>query len=244
MALPLEKSRILEALQGGTIDLQGQFVSGSNYTFLAQLEYQDLRLPVVYKPVRGEQSLWDFPEHSLAKREAAAFVLSELLGWNLVPPTVFRRKGPLGRGSLQIFIQHNPEHHYFNFTPGERQRLRPFALFDLLANNADRKGGHLLLDADGDLWGIDHGVCFHVEDKLRTVIWDFAGEPLPAELLPAVRWVAEELLQPESAGWKALAPLLRPSEIRAVGRRAQKLLEAGVFPHPTGDRRAYPWPPV
>ncbi len=244
MALPLEKTYILQALQAGTIDLQGQFLNSSNYTFLAQLDYEGQRLPVVYKPVRGERPLWDFPANTLSKREAAAFTFSELLGWNLVPPTVFRRKAPLGRGSLQYFVEHDPQNHYFNFTEADRQRLRPFALFDLLINNADRKGGHLLLDADGDLWGIDHGVCFHVDDKLRTVIWDFAGQPLPENLMGDMARVAEELAQPESAGRAALLGLLRPSEVNALIRRARRLLKAGVYPQPGKDRRAFPWPPV
>jgi uncharacterized repeat protein (TIGR03843 family) len=244
MALPLDKAYILQALQAGTIDLQGQFINSSNFTLLAQLDFEGQHLPVVYKPARGERELWDFPAHTLGKREAAAFAFSELLGWNLVPPTIFRRKGPLGRGSLQYFIEHDPEIHYFNFSEAQRQQLRPFALFDLLINNADRKGGHLLLDADSGLWGIDHGVCFHVEDKLRTVIWDFAGQPLPEELLPDVARVAEELAQPESAGRTTLLNLLRPSEVNAVVRRAKRLLKAGVFPQPSQDRRAFPWPPV
>ena len=210
MALPLDKTYILQALQAGTIDLQGQFLNSSNYTFLAHLDYEGQRLPVVYKPVRGERPLWDFPTNTLSKREAAAFTVSELLGWNLVPPTVFRRKAPLGRGSLQYYVNHDPQNHYFNFSEAVRQRLRPFALFDLLVNNADRKGGHLLLDADGDLWGIDHGVCFHVEDKLRTVIWDFAGEPLPEDLMADVTRVADELAQPASTGRTAMLTCCDP----------------------------------
>ena len=244
MALPLEKTYILQALQAGMIDLQGQFLNSSNYTFLAQLDYEGQRLQVVYKPVRGERPLWDFPANTLSKRETAAFSFSELLGWNLVPPTIFRRKAPLGRGSLQYFVEHDPQNHYFNFTEADRLRLRPFALFDLLVNNADRKGGHLLLDADGDLWGIDHGVCFHVEDKLRTVIWDFAGQPLPEDLMGDMARVAEELAQPESAGRAALLGLLRPSEVNALIRRVRRLLKARVFPQPGKDRRAFPWPPV
>ena len=244
MALPYDKIYLLEALQAGTIDLQGQFLNSSNYTFLAQLDFEGQRLPVVYKPVRGERPLWDFPANTLSKRETAAFSLSELLGWNLVPPTIFRRKGPLGRGSLQYYLEHDPQQHYFTFSEAERQRLRPFAVFDLLVNNADRKGGHILLDADGDLWGSDHGVCFHVEDKLRTVIWDFAGQALPEELMADVERVAAELSQPDSAGRTALLGLLRPSEVKAVARRARRLLEAGTFPLPGKDRRAFPWPPV
>jgi streptogramin lyase len=120
----------------------------------------------------------DFPRASLARREVAAYLVSEALGWRLVPPTVYRKDGPIGSGSLQLFIEHDPGYHYFTFSDADRQRLHPVAIFDLLINNADRKGSHLLLDPDGHLWLIDHGLCFHREDKLRTVIWDFAGEPI------------------------------------------------------------------
>ncbi len=136
----------------------------------------------MYKPTRGERPLWDFPPASLAGREVAAYLVSEALGWRLVPPTIYRKKGPLGPGSLQAFVEHDPEYHYFTFNESDRQRLRPVALFDLLINNADRKGSHVLLDEQDHMWLIDHGVCFHVEDKIRTVIWDFAGEPFPDAL--------------------------------------------------------------
>ncbi len=240
-ALP-EKQRIRTALQKGKIELQGQFLLGSNYTFLGELAHEDLTLKVVYKPTRGERPLWDFPDGTLAKREAAAYEVSEALGWELVPPTVLRRGGPLGRGSVQLYIEHDPEYHYFKFSAEDRQRLQPVAVFDLLINNADRKGSHVLRADDGHLWLIDHGVCFHVEPKLRTVIWDFAGQAIPAEWLDGVRRLLENLDAPEGLP-DVLRGLLRRSEINALRRRAQHLMDHPIFPSPAG-RLAFPWPPV
>ena len=238
-----EKSAILNALQNGECQLQGQFLSGSNYTFMVDLEFKSLTLTAVYKPLRGEQPLWDFPAGSLSKREVAAYEFSELLGWDLVPPTIFRRKGPMGAGSLQEYIKHDPEYHYFNFSEEDRQRLRPVALFDLLINNADRKGGHILKAADGHLWLIDHGICFHVEDKLRTVVWDFAGERIPQDILGDVCRLLEEEENEQRVSLR-LAQLLRKGEIAALLARARRLADQGIFPTPLGTRRSYPWPPV
>ncbi len=239
-----DKDRILTALQKGTFELQGQFVNSSNYTFLGMLTYEDLKFEVVYKPTRGQRPLWDFPDRTLTKREVAAFIVSEALGWELVPPTVYRRqKTPLGSGSLQYYIHHNPEYHYFNFSLQHRQRLRPVVLFDLLVNNADRKGGHVLVDNNDHLWLIDHGVCFHVEHKLRTVIWDFAGEAIPPHLLDDLKRF-EQTLEEKKQGYESLKPLLSPAEIKALQRRSRMLRTLGTFPHPDSGRRSYPWPPV
>jgi uncharacterized repeat protein (TIGR03843 family) len=173
----------------------------------------------------------------------AAYLVSEFLGWRLVPPTVYRKDGPVGQGSLQLYIEHNPEYHYFNLNDADRQRLRPVALFDLLINNADRTGSHVLFDEEDHLWLIDHGICFHREEKLRTVIWDFAGEPLPPDLCSAL----ERLMQNLGPGCELsnnLAPFLNREEIAALGYRAQALIAAGNFPDPHPNRRPYPWPPV
>lgn len=240
-ALP-EKQRIRTALQKGKIRLQGQFLMGSNYTFLGELVHEDQVLKVVYKPTRGERPLWDFPDGTLAKREAAAYEISEALGWELVPPTVLRRSGPFGRGSAQLYIEHDPEYHYFKFSADDRQRLQPAAVFDILINNADRKGSHVLRAKDGHLWLIDHGVCFHVEPKLRTVIWDFAGQVIPAELVDGARRLLESLDAPDGLQ-SVLRSLLRASEINALRRRAQDLMDHPIFPSPAG-RQAFPWPPV
>lgn len=241
--MALDKVFALNTLQKGNLQLQGQFLSGSNYTFMSEVIFEDQKMTAVYKPLRGEQPLWDFPTGSLSKREVAAFEVSELLGWDLVPPTIFRKKGPLGAGSLQQFIEADPEYHYFKFSAEDRQRLRPVALFDLLINNADRKGGHILKDADSHLWLIDHGICFHIEDKLRTVVWDFAGEPIPRNLLADLCRLTG--LEDDQRGvTQKLAGLLRGSEISMLIQRAQHLADLGVFPTPLGSRRSYPWPPV
>lgn len=239
-----DKEAILAALQNGKMSLQAQFVSGSNYTFLAEVNGPDGALRVVYKPVRGEQPLWDFPERSLARREVAAYHVSEALGWELVPPTVYRRRGPLGAGSCQLFVNHNPDHHYFTFSAAEKQRLKPVAAFDVLINNADRKGGHVILDEENHLWLIDHGISFHVDDKLRTVIWDFAGQPIPGELLADLSRLLDALEAADSPLRAALRPLLRPAEIRRLAARARALLDHPIYPLPDNHRRPYPWPPV
>ncbi len=238
-----ETPQILTILQKGEMTLRGQFVHGSNYTFLASIVHQNQEYPAVYKPVRGEQPLWDFPAGTLSGREVAAYLVSEFLGWRLVPPTVYRRKAPLGPGSVQLYIEHDPQYHYFSFTPEDRQLLRPVVLFDLVINNADRKGGHVLMDENHHIWLIDHGICFHEEDKLRTVIWDFAGEPIPTDLLKDITRLLEELTQTGRLV-ESLTAYLSPAEIRALERRTRRLIENGCFPHPAPSRRPYPWPPV
>ena len=231
---------LLHAFEHGEIELKGQFTFGSNYTFFVTVKYEDQEIPAVYKPQRGEQPLWDFPEASLAGREVAAYLASEALGFGFVPFTVLR-DGPLGPGSLQQFIEHNPNLHYFNFKPADRERLRPVALFDLLVNNADRKGGHILLQKrTRNLLLIDHGLCFHAEDKLRTVIWDFAGERFPPELVSALVTFRNTL--PDLN--RVFQPYLTSGEIAALDSRLERLLADPVFPQPPQDRRAFPFPPV
>jgi uncharacterized repeat protein (TIGR03843 family) len=233
----------LQVLQQGEISIQGEFMWGSNYTFLAEVRNGDQKLQVVYKPTRGERPLWDFPASNLAHRETAAYLVSEAIGWKFVPPTVYRRDGPIGAGSVQLFIQHDPEYHYFNFSTSDKQRLRPVVLFDLLINNADRKGSHVLLDEQGYLWLIDHGICFHVENKLRTVIWDFAGETIPEDLIIALHGFQTQF-QPDCDLVKALQSHLSEAEIDALAARAGRILNVGRFPNPPNSRRHFPWPPV
>jgi uncharacterized repeat protein (TIGR03843 family) len=234
---------VLTALEKGELTLVGEFLWGSNYTFSVQVEYDGLSLQGVYKPTRGERPLWDFPKASLARREVAAYLVSEALGWRLVPPTVYRQQAPIGSGSLQLFIEHDPEYHYFNFNETDRQRLRPVALFDLLINNADRKGSHVLFDPENHLWLIDHGLCFHREDKLRTVIWDFAGQPIPEDLCAALTSLSERL-KPGSDLFTTLRPYINSDEIAALVGRARRLVKNSAFPDPLTNRRPYPWPPV
>ncbi len=249
---PPDSDAIRSALQTGKLSLKGEFMWGSNYTYLVQVEHPDYSLQAVYKPTRGVRPLWDFPPATLARRETAAWLVSEALGWELVPVTVYRKDGPMGPGSLQQFIEHNPEYHYFNFTEEDRQRLRPVVLFDLLLNNADRKGSHLLMDPERHLWLIDHGLCFHVDDKLRTVIWDFSGESIPDNLCQDVEKLVVKLGTkiadpPDETSMDltgALHRYLSSGEIGALAHRSARLLAAGIFPDPDPGRRQYPWPPV
>jgi hypothetical protein len=225
----MDSETALTALREGEITVQGEFVWGSNYTFLAQVHYNETSLSAVYKPSRGQRPLWDFAPATLAHREAAAYLVSQSLGWGLVPPTIYRRR--------------DPEYHYFNMTEEDRLRLRPVALFDILVNNADRKGSHILRDPDGHLWLIDHGLCFHQDDKLRTVIWDFTGQPIPADLITDLSQFAQALENSTGVS-EALYQHVNQAEFLALVARARALVSAGHFPDPPEDRRAYPWPPV
>ncbi len=234
---------VLAVLENGEITVKGKFLWGSNFTFLVDVQEGETLVKAVYKPTRGERPLWDFPPSSLAHREVAAYLVSEALGWGLVPETVYRRRGPVGSGSLQRYIEHDPEVHYFTFEADIRQRLRPVALFDLVINNADRKGGHVMLDEQKRIWLIDHGICFHVEDKLRTVIWDFAGEAIPEDLLNDLQNL-QPLLVPTGSLTEALSPHLSRGEIKAMAARVRDLLQTCEFPDPDEDRRPYPWPPL
>jgi hypothetical protein len=233
----------LAALLNGELKLQGEFVWGYNYTFLVRVVQGEDNFLAVYKPLEGEQPLWDFPDDTLAHREVAAYMVSEALGWDLIPPTVFRESGPLGPGSLQYFIEHDPEYHFFKFNHADRQRLRPVALFDILVNNADRKGGHIIFGPDDHLWLIDHGLCFNAEEKLRTVIWDFAGETIP-EMLQSDIETFRQSLEPTSTHNSILRKHLSVEELDALAVRADGLLTHCQFPHPPEDRRAFPYPPI
>lgn len=232
----------LQILNAGRIQVAGQFMWGSNYTFLVKVETQEEALMAVYKPLRGERPLWDFPPGSLAAREVAAYLTSTALGWDLVPPTVLRDDGPAGPGSLQLYLDIDPEHHYFTFSDEERQRLRPVVAFDVLINNADRKSGHILLGSDDHLWLIDHGVCFHRDYKLRTVAWDFVGEPIPETVINDLTAFRHRLAT-DADLHADFSALLSQTEIEAMAMRAERLIKEGQFPEPDGVR-PYPWPLV
>lgn len=232
-----DRDRLLALLADADIAVQGRMPWSSNATFLVELTLGDEHTHAVYKPVRGERPLWDFPP-GLGKRETAAWELSEALGWGVVPPTVLR-DGPLGEGSVQLFVDADFEQHYFTLLEDEafHPQLRRLAAFDVVANNTDRKGGHCLLARDGRIFGIDHGLAFHEDFKLRTVIWDFGGEPVPDDLLADLERLVTSGL-PDTMG-----ALLTPVECRAVLFRARTLVEAGTFPVDTSGRQ-YPWPLV
>ena len=238
---PLTASRVLEVLSQGKMEMQGLLPSGSNYTFLVYMLHEDLRLPAVYKPRRGERPLWDFPDGTLYKRETAAYVVCEALGWGFVPPTVCR-DGVEGPGSVQFYVDVEPETHYFNLAEDQKEPLRQIAAFDILVNNADRKGGHILRDSRGELWAIDHGLCFHADPKLRTVIWDFAGQSVSDKIVNSLRKF-RAMLNPPSDLLGLLCQLIDEDEVAALRRRADRLLKQKCYPEP-GPGRNYPWPPL
>jgi uncharacterized repeat protein (TIGR03843 family) len=208
----------------------------SNATFLATVRHAETEVMAIYKPEQGERRLWDFVP-GLWRREVAAYELDSFLGWGLVPPTAPRGDGPLGRGSLQLYIDAVYQEHYFTLVKRKRHHgvLQMIATFDLVANNADRKSGHLLLDKDARVWAIDNGLCFHALPKLRTVIWDFAGQPLSPELIAGLKLLAEGLM-PE-----ALAGLLDQTETAALAERAAAVIKSAVLPQPSGGS-FFPWP--
>jgi len=214
----------------------------SNYTYLAQVDGASggETTLAIYKPARGETPLDDFPDGTLGKREAASFLVSEALGWQVVPLTVYRTDGPLGPGSLQQFVVADPRQHYFTLMPARADDFRAMAAFDLIVNNADRKSGHCLLDREGHIWGIDNGLTFHPMPKLRTVIWEFAGDAIPTSLRKDAARVARELVV--GRGWvSALHELISGVEVRALIQRTRRVAESGSYPEPR-SRWAYPWP--
>lgn len=227
-------------LQEGAIELVGLFRESSNSALLVDVADADgTTVRAVYKPEEGERPLRDFPPR-IYRRERAAYVLSEALGWDLIPTTVLRDDGPFGPGSLQRFVEHDPQEHYFTLygsSPETHEALRTMAVFDLLANNTDRKGGHVLRDPEGHVWGIDQGLCFSAPDKLRTVIWEFAGQPVPPALLADVEQLVERLPA-------ELEELLFPVEQMALQLRAEMLLAEPVLPFDETGGYRIPWPPL
>jgi uncharacterized repeat protein (TIGR03843 family) len=213
---------------------------GSNYTFLVALSHGDRpELLAVYKPRRGEAPLWDFPDGTLYRRERAAFLAARALGWDFIPLTVIR-DGPEGIGSMQLFVETEGHPLRPQFTAAHRQELARIALFDLVANNADRKAGHCLLGVDGRVWGIDHGLTFHTQPKLRTVLWEFYREAIPPPLLADLRGLLENRAR-RTALAAELEELLTPAEVRAFFARAERVLEAGRYPS-LDSYRVRPWP--
>jgi hypothetical protein len=211
----------------------------SNATFLAKLDRAGVESLAIYKPRKGERPLWDFPRGTLCEREVAAHLVSEALGWAIVPLTILR-DGPAGVGAVQRFVEHDPDEHFFTLRERFGAVFRRFALFDVVINNADRKSGHCLRDQSDHVWGIDHGVSFHCAVKLRTVIWDYEGEPIPAEDLEALGRLATRL---DGDLGRELTTLLSGAERQAVQDRLEWLLSQQVFPQPLTDY-PYPWPMV
>ena len=234
-----EAQRLL--LREGRIKARGLMPECSNYTYLAEVcDSHGAQTLGVYKPAAGETPLDDFPDGTLGKREVAAYLVSEALGWGVVPHTVYRRDGPMGAGSVQQFVQADLREHYFSLMPARAADFRTMAAFDVIVNNADRKSGHCLLDSDGHVWGVDNGLTFHTLPKLRTVIWEFAGEEVAESLRQDARRFAAELAG--AAAWVGgLKQLISAAELRALAQRARRFAEEGRYPEPT-SRWAYPWP--
>ena len=213
---------------------------GSNYTFFSTLmDGSSRECRVVYKPCRGEAPLWDFPDSTLYLREYAAYLVSDALGWRFVPPTVIR-EGVYGIGSVQLYVDSDPNANYFTLRDTYRQECLRICAFDVIINNADRKAGHCMLGSDGHIWTIDHGLTFHVQPKLRTVIWDFVGEPVPEWIIKDMQELSKRF--EDSGGLRQrLASILAPEEVETLQSRVEALLKRPVFP-PPGLRRAVPWP--
>ena len=236
--MPADELSILELLGAADLDIEGRMPWSSNATFLARLVVDGAtRGQAIYKPVRGERPLWDF-EPGLHRREVAAYRLSAAMGLGVIPPTVLR-DGPLGEGSAQWFVDADHSQHYFTIFEARtdvHDQLRAIAAFDVVANNTDRKSGHVLIDGEGRVWGIDNGLCFSEEFKLRTVVWEFGGEPLPDALRGAIASIADAV--PDD-----VAELLADDEVAALAERARLLADGGTFPVDPSGRR-YPWPLV
>ncbi len=254
----------LPLLRHGRLDVTGRIVDASNATLLCTVHCEGVSAECVYKPIRGERPLWDFPDGTLAGREVASWLLSEATGWSLVPPTVMR-SGPLGRGMVQLWVDTNDERGLVDVVAvdavprgwrtvlraqdrfgnpallvhADTEAIRQLAVLDVLLNNADRKGGHVLAGLDGGVYGVDHGICLHRETKLRTVLWGFLGDQLSPAVLDVLRQVRSEL---DGALGTALAEHLTQAEVRAVRDRADQLLISKTFPAPNGHWPAIPWP--
>jgi uncharacterized repeat protein (TIGR03843 family) len=243
--LHITEKDVLKTLSKGKVKEQGLLPYSSNHSFLITVSDEQSTLPAVYKPRRGESPLWDFEWGSLCLRETAAYLVSQSLGWDLVPPTVLR-EGTRGIGSIQFYVDNEDDQHYFTvqedarFTP----TVRRLALFDFIINNADRKSGHCLIGTDERLWAIDHGICFHTEYKLRTVIWEFSKEPIESELLANISDFAANLIDSTSQLSQSLCALLNEEERAALLARTKILLQTRIYPSPLGHRRNYPWPPI
>ena len=238
------KADVRARLAAAPLDAKGFIATASNHTLLCVLGDGADGLAAVYKPRAGERPLWDFPSGTLCQREVAAFEVSDALGWGLVPPTVLR-DGPMGPGSVQLFIPHDPERHYFVLVEDEahHEALVRLAVFDLLVNNADRKGSHVLAADDGRLLGVDHGLTFHVAQKLRTVIWELGGAAVPEALRADALRLADALTAGGDLA-ERLAALLDDDEVAMLARRAAGVAELAALPDVPREARPYPWPPL
>jgi uncharacterized repeat protein (TIGR03843 family) len=229
----------LRLLAEGELSVEGRLVDASNATFYCAVKLDGIEAACVYKPRAGERPLWDFPDGTLARREVAAYAVSEATGWEIVPPTVLR-DGPFGVGMVQLWIDVDDSVDLVGLARSADPRLRRMAVYDSVVNNADRKGGHLLPTVDGHLYGVDHGVTFSVEDKLRTLLWQWRGRPLTDETVEVLDRLSVDL---QGSLGATLRRLLNRDELLATRRRIRKLLASGRHPEPSEDWPAIPWPP-
>ena len=233
----------MSLLDDGDVDVLGRMPWSSNATFLVNITDGDDEMLAIYKPQRGERPLWDFPRGTLCHREVAAYEVSSALGWDIVPYTVLR-DGPAGIGMVQRFVEHDPEEHYFTLVGEHGDAFRRMAAFDVVINNTDRKGGHCLRAlAGGAIFGIDHGVSFHTQWKLRTVIWDFGGESIPPDVCHDLCMLLDDLQQ-SGPLHDRLGELLDRCELDALRARTEHLVATGVLPEADGDYHCYPWPTI
>ena len=236
---PADDAEARTLLLEGEIDLEGRMLDASNVTLVGYVRTDELEAECVYKPVAGERPLWDFPDGTLAGREVAAALVSEATGWRVVPPTVLR-DGPFGPGMVQLWVDGDPDVDLAAFVRSDDPGLRRMAVFDAVVNNADRKGGHIIPTSDGHVYGVDHGICFSVDPKLRTLLWRWAGHPLPAEALEVLERLTGDLVGDLG---EQLHEHLTRREVRRTQQRVAELLRTGRHPQPSGDWPALPWPP-
>ncbi len=237
-AFELGRDDLLRLFEHGEMEIEGRMPYSSNATLLVQVRLEELEHRAIYKPAQGERPLWDFPD-GLYKREAAMFRLADQLGWDVIPPTTVV-DGPFGEGSVQAFVNGDFSEHYFTLMEAGvgRGDLERLCVLDLIGNNTDRKSGHCILGVDGRVYGIDHGLAFHAQFKLRTVMWDFVGDPIPADIVAAVDQFVTRGPRTD------LAELLDRFEVDAMMARAKAILKAPYFPTDDTDGRRYPWPLV
>jgi uncharacterized repeat protein (TIGR03843 family) len=236
---PANDAEALQLLREGEIDLEGRLVDASNVTLVGAIRTGTLAAECVYKPVAGERPLWDFPDGTLAGREISAFLVSEATGWGVVPPTVLR-DGPFGPGMVQLWMDGDEDVDLAAFVRRDDPALRRMAVFDAVVNNADRKGGHIIPMPGGHVYGVDHGICFSVDPKLRTLLWRWAGKPLPDDAVAVLERLADEL---RGDLGEQLHEHLTRREVRCTQQRVAEMLRTGRHPEPSGEWPALPWPP-
>ncbi|WP_448612641.1 SCO1664 family protein [Modestobacter sp. URMC 112] len=236
---PATPAEVRTLLTDGVLDLEGRLMDASNVTLIGAIRTDTLAGECVYKPVAGERPLWDFPDGTLAGREISAYLVSEATGWRIVPPTLLR-DGPFGTGMVQLWMDADPSVDLAAFVRRDLPALRRMAVFDAVVNNADRKGGHIIPMVDGHVYGVDHGICFSADPKLRTLLWRWAGKPLPVEALAVLERLAEDL---RGDLGEQLHEHLTRREVRRTEQRVAELLRTQLHPQPSGDWPALPWPP-